>query len=76
MNSTFRGRWLASSEVISQVHVLFTSKQLKKNKMSFVGIVTHKVTVLANILAPDGGYCLRIFVPNGGYAPINVKPRG
>ena len=38
MNSTFRARWLASSEVISQV--LFTSKQPKKNKMAFVGILS------------------------------------
>ena len=29
VNSTFRARWLASSEVISQV--LFTSEQPKKN---------------------------------------------
>ena len=36
MNSTFRARWLASSEVISQV--LFTSEQSKKNKMAFVAI--------------------------------------
>ena len=36
MNSTFRGRWLASSEVISQV--LFTSEQPKENKMDFVAI--------------------------------------
>ena len=35
VNSTFRARWLASSEVISQV--LFTSEQPKKNKMAFVG---------------------------------------
>ena len=37
-NSTFRVRWLTSSEVISQV--LFTSEQPKKNK-----IVTNKVTL-------------------------------
>ena len=36
MNSTFRARCLASSEVISQV--LFTSEQPKKNKMAFVAI--------------------------------------
>ena len=36
VNCTFRARWLASSEVISQV--LFTSEQPKKNKMAFVGI--------------------------------------
>ena len=32
VNSTFRARWLASSEVISQV--LFTSEQPKRNKMA------------------------------------------
>ena len=38
VNDTFRARWLASSEVISQV--LFTSEQPKKNKMAFVGILS------------------------------------
>ena len=38
MNSTFRARWLANSEVISQV--LFTSEQPKKNKMAFVSILS------------------------------------
>ena len=38
VNSTFRARWLASSEVIS--HVLFTSEQPTKNKMAFVGILS------------------------------------
>ena len=38
VNSTFRARWLASSEVISQV--LFTSKQPTQNKMAFVGILS------------------------------------
>ena len=38
MNSTFRARWLASSEVISQV--LITSEQPKKNKTVFVGILS------------------------------------
>jgi len=32
VNSTFRARWVASSEGISQV--LFTSEQPKKNKMA------------------------------------------
>ena len=35
MNSAFRARWLASSEVISKV--LFTSEQPKENKMAFLG---------------------------------------
>ena len=34
VNSTFRARWLASSEVISQL--LFISEQPKKNNMAFV----------------------------------------
>ena len=38
VNSTFCARWLASSEVISQV--LFTSKQLQKNKMAFVSVLS------------------------------------
>ena len=38
VNSTFRARWLASSEVISQV--LITSEQPKKNKMAFVGMLS------------------------------------
>ena len=46
MNSTFRVRWLASSEVISQV--LFTSEQPTKNNVAFVGvIVTNKVALWA-----------------------------
>ena len=40
VNSTFRARWLASSEVISQV--LFTSEQPEKNKMVFVAIFLQK----------------------------------
>ena len=36
VNSTFRARWLASLEVISQV--LFTSEQPIKNKIAFVAI--------------------------------------
>ena len=38
MNSTFHARWLVSLEVISQV--LLTSEQPKKNKMTFVGILS------------------------------------
>ena len=38
VNSTFRARWFASSEVIRQV--LFTSEQPKENKMAFVGILS------------------------------------
>ena len=38
VNSTFRRYWLANSEVISQV--LFTSKQLKKNNIAFIGTLS------------------------------------
>ena len=38
VNSAFRARWLASSEVISQV--LFTSEQQNRNKMAFFGILS------------------------------------
>ena len=38
VNSAFCVRWLANSEVISQV--LFTSKQLKNNKIAFVGLLS------------------------------------
>ena len=43
MNSAFRARWLASSEVISQV--LFTSEQPKKNKMAscFASVSQEKI---------------------------------
>ena len=46
MNGTFHVRWLASSEVISQV--LLPSEQPKKNKMDFVGTLSQvEVTLLA-----------------------------
>ena len=38
MNSIFRARLLASSEVTSQV--LFTSEHPKRDKMAFVGILS------------------------------------
>ena len=38
MNSTFRARWLAGLEVISQV--LTSREQPKKHKMAFVGILS------------------------------------
>ena len=45
VNSTFRVRWLASSEVISQV--LFTSEQPKKDNGFCRYIFTNKVTLWA-----------------------------
>ena len=38
VDSTFRVRWLARSEVISEV--LFTSEQPKKNKIAFASILS------------------------------------
>ena len=76
MNSTFRVRWLASSEVISQV--LFTSEQPKKNKMAFVAIfsqgkllfiwaasysacVVYTKTIIHLSVGESGGYLPRRF---------------
>ena len=71
MNSTFRARWLASSEVISQV--LFTSEQPKKNKMAFVDIyiVKNKVNLWAASYSACGVYTKTIIHlsvgESGGY---------
>ena len=71
MNSTLCVRWLASSEVISQV--LFTSKQPKKNKMALVDIlpqiklstlwaasysacVVYTITIIHLNVGESGGY--------------------
>ena len=65
MNSTFCARWLASSEVISQV--LFTSERPKKAQMAFVGTVTllaasysscvvHTETIIHLSVGESGGY--------------------
>ena len=72
MNSTFRARWLASSEVISQV--LFTSEQPTKNKMAFVGvIVKNKVALWAASYSACVVYTKTIFHlsvgESGGYLP-------
>ena len=46
VNSAFRERWLASSEVISQV--LFTSEQPKRNKMARFATVTKEKFIYIN----------------------------
>ena len=48
VNSTFRARWLASLEVISQV--LFTSEQPKKNKVALVGILSQIKLLFGSLL--------------------------
>ena len=57
VNSTFRARWLASSEVISQV--LFTSKQLKENKVAFVGILSQIKLLFALLVIQLVWYILK-----------------
>ena len=73
MNSTFRARWLASSEVISQV--LFTSEQPKENKIAFTSrsIITNKVTLWAASYSACVVYTKTIIhlsvSESGGYLP-------
>ena len=57
VNSTFHMRWLASLEVISQA--LFTSEQLKKNKMAFVGILSQIKLVFGPIVIQLVWYILK-----------------
>ena len=65
MNSTFRARWLASLEVITQV--LFTSQQPKKKK-AFVGILS-QVKLLFGPLVIQ----LVWYIQNNNYKPLSVK---
>ena len=55
VNSTFRARWLASSEVISQVQ--FTSEQPMKNKMAF-GRILSQVKLLFGPLVIQLVWCI------------------
>ena len=57
MNSTFRARWLASWEVISQV--LFTSEQPKKNKIAFVGILSQIKLLFGSLVIQLVEYILK-----------------
>ena len=57
MNSTFRVRWLASSELISQV--LFTSEKPKKNKMAFVGILSQRNLLFGPLIIQLVWYILK-----------------
>ena len=50
-------RWLASSEVISQV--LFTSEQPKKNKMAFVAIFSLIKLLFGPLVIPLVWYILK-----------------
>ena len=57
VNSTFRSRWLASSEVISQA--LFTSEQPKKNKMAFVTIFSQIKLLFGSLIIQLVWYILK-----------------
>ena len=57
VNSTFCARWLASSEVISQV--LLTSEQPKKNKMAFVAIYSKTKLLFGPLVIQLVQYILR-----------------
>ena len=78
MNSTFRARWLASLEVISQV--LFTSEQPKKNKIAFVAIFSQiKVILWAASYSASVVYTKTIIHlsvgESGGYLPRRFAAR-
>ena len=81
MHSTFRVRWLASSEVISQG--LFTSEQPEKNKMAFAAIFSQKKygnslrgtdnvqgQIFEHIFAPNGGYC--VYYPSNLFRNVRI----
>ena len=57
VNSTFRTCRLASLEVICQV--LFTSAQLKKNKMAFVGILSQRKLLFGRLVIQLVWYILK-----------------
>ena len=66
VNSAFCTRWLASSEVISQV--LFTSEQPKKKRLAFVGI-------LSEIKLPFGPLVIQLewYIPKQLFTSVSVK---
>ena len=71
VNCTFRARWLASSEVISQL--IFTSEQPKENKLAFVGILS-QITLLFGPLVIQLVVYTKIIIhfsvgESGGYLP-------
>ena len=70
VNGTFRARWLASSEVISQV--LFTSEQPKKNKMAFVGILSQIKLLFALLIIQPVWYKLKQSFTSVSVKVVNV----
>ena len=57
VNSTFRARWLASSDVISQV--LVKSEQPKENKIASVGILSQKKLLFGPLVLQLVWYILK-----------------
>ena len=66
MNSIFRVRWLASSEVIGQV--LFTSEQPKKNKIAFASILSQIKLLFGWLVIHLVWYILKLVYLNGNNA--------
>ena len=75
MNSTFRPRWLASSEVISQV--LFTSEQPKQSQMAFVAIFSQIKLLFEPLAIQLVWYILKHLSvgESGGYLPRRFATR-
>ena len=77
MNSTFHARWLASSEVISQV--LFTAEQPKRSKMAFVGILSEIKLLFGRLIFRLLVYTKTIIHLSvgecGGYLPCRFAAR-
>ena len=70
MNSAFRERGLASSEVIGEVQ--FTSEQQNKNKMAFVGILSQVKLLFGPLVIQLLAYTTIIHLSvgeSGGYLP-------
>ena len=74
VNSALRERWLGSSEVINQV--LYTSKQPKKNKMAFVGILSQINLLFGPLVIQLVWYILKQLVgESGAYLPYRFAAR-
>ena len=75
VNSTFRGRWLASFEVISQV--LFTSEQPKKSEMAFAGTLSQIKLLFGPLVIQLVWYTLKqLFTPTTSSIVVNIMKLG
>ena len=71
MKSTFHARWLARSEVSTQV--LFTSQQAKKNKMAFVGILEQAQSLFGMFVYTKTIIHLSVGESDGCLPPLQCK---